>query len=199
VIEVSLSPEEVAKAANAARAVNENKNRVGKPHKSWGPTAPDEFTSRSESFKAELAVAKALGLDHGWEIFDGGDGRVDIRLPHPVTIPVTFLPWSPIDVQTIQVKYRGEPFRDLATEGLNFWRELKADIYILVWPGQADDSLLLVGWCTRDQFVNRIFSRPPVRMLGDKYEMRWEDDLNPIDSLVEGVKLALSKHASEVA
>lgn len=184
VIDVTLTPEEDSKAAAAALAVNENKERLGKPTRQWGAKAPDAFDIRYQSFRAELAVAKVLGLAHtGWEILAGGDGKIDLTVPFPTRLGTT-----------IQVKYRGERNRDLATEGIYFWRELKCAIYVVAWPGPTG-SVTLAGWCTRGDFLDRIVSRPPVRMLGEKWEMRWQD-LRPMSQLVEEVAHARAEAAA---
>lgn len=180
-IDVLLSEEDEAKAAAAAAAVNANKDRIGKPNTAWKP-GQDPLKMRRDSFRAELAVARFLGLDLEWEILDGGDDKIDIHLPHPV--------WmlddggSGVEAKTVQVKHRGERRRDLATDGLGFFRELKADIYVLAWPAEEGDAITLVGWCTRRDFFNRITSRAPIRMLGDKYEMKWETELRDMRDLL---------------
>lgn len=174
-IDVQLSVDERHRAAAAALAVNDNKARLGNPGSS-DKYGVDPFDSRYQSFCAEIAVSKVLGIpEPAWPLYAGGDGKVDLRTA---------------DGASVQVKYRGERQRDLATEGLDFWSELKADIYVLVWPGlEGAGSYTVVGWCTRKDFFSRVTERPPVRMKGLKYELRWQD-LHPALTLGEVIKVA---------
>jgi len=167
--EVRLSEEERQRAAAAAVAVNENKARLGKPG-SYDKYGVDPLESRYQSFCAEAAVAKVLGIpEPEWPVLPGGDGKIDLTTPAGLTV---------------QVKYRGERGRDLATEGLDFWDELRADVYVLVWPSLwGAGSYTVVGWCSREEFFNRILTREPVRMKGRKFEMRWQD-MRPMPELV---------------
>lgn len=176
-IEVFLTAQEEAHAAEIARQINANKDRLGKPHREW-KKGIDPYQIRRDSCRAELAFSKVVGLDWDPPILPGGDGKIDITLPWPTRYGAT-----------VQIKWRSEPERDLATEGLDFWDELRADIYVLAWPGQAG-SIVLAGWATRIDFWDRIFSRPPVRMLGRKYELRWQDELYPIETLIEEIERA---------
>lgn len=191
-IQVTLTPTQEQMARQAAEAVNANKARLGKAATVFLKEGNDSLSIRIASFRAELAVATALGIDHpGWAVLAGGDGKIDLTLPYPAR-----------PGQTIQVKWRGEPERDLATEGLRFWDELVADIYVLTWPGlpRADGAqsaeltrpgdagaITVVGWCTLDDFLHRIIARAPVRMRGEKWEVRWQD-LHPIETLIAEVR-----------
>lgn len=189
-IQVTLTPTQEQMARQAAEAVNANKARLGKAATVFQKEGNDSLSIRIASFRAELAVATALGIEHpGWAVLAGGDGKIDLTLPSR-TRPG----------QTIQVKWRGEPERDLATEGLRFWDELVADIYVLTWPGLPPvdgeppgqmGAITVVGWCTLDDFLHRIIARAPVRMRGEKWEVRWQD-LHPIETLIAEVRHAYS-------
>ena len=175
-VDVYLTPDEEAHAADIAREINANKARLHKKPRVWNPKV-DADTMRLQAMRSELALSKVLGLPWHPAILPGGDGKIDIRLPVPTRYG-----------QTIQVKMRTERERDLATDTLNFWDELRADIYVLVWPTADGGGLTLVGWCQAADFWERIFSRPPVRMAGYKYEMKWDEELYDMDLLIEEVK-----------
>ncbi|MCC6629689.1 MAG: hypothetical protein IT340_20105 [Chloroflexi bacterium] len=175
---VALTPQQETATRAAAEAVNEHKDAIGKPNIGWsrGGQPQDPLWQRWQSFRAEQAVANALGLgDLTWAIYDGGDGKVDLTLPFPTAVGATG-----------QVKYRSERQRDLATDGLDFHAELQAHWYVLVWPAAVGDALDIVGWCSRRDFLHRIMAREPVRMQGKKFEMRWQE-LRPIATLIDAV------------
>ena len=160
-LDVELTEAEVKAAYDAAVAINDHKAYLKKPGNSH-LYVDDPLDARVKSFCAETAVAKVLGIPApAWPILDGGDRKIDLTLP---------------DGQTVQVKYRGERGRDIATEGLDFWDELRADYYVLVWPGREPGRIFtVVGWATREDFFRRVTDRPPVRMRGRKWEIRWQD------------------------
>jgi hypothetical protein len=180
---VYLSESEEQHVAKAAAAVNDNKERVGKPNVAWsrGGVEQSPLQTRTDAFRAEFAVNKALGLDPlNWEIFEGGDGNSDITLPFYCILG-----------SRIQVKHRNERNRDLATSSLDHHKELKgADIFVLTWPSADQTGIDLVGWCFRNDFLSRIMDmrRPPVRFLGLRYEMKWDSDLRDIEELIEEVQ-----------
>jgi hypothetical protein len=190
-ITVTLTRDEEVRAVLAAFEVNENKEHLGKNTTAWTRRGEqvDPTLQRADAFRAEYAVAKLCGLPPlTWQLFDGGDGKIDLVLPYPTPLG-----------QRVQVKHRSERNRDLATSSLDHHDELKADLYVLAWPALDRDSggIDLIGWCTRDDFLARIMdlSRPPVRMLGLRYEMVWHRDLRPMQTLVEAVDAA--RHAYE--
>lgn len=92
------------------------------------------------------------------------------------------------DGRAVQVKYRGKRGWDLATDYTDkLHKELRADIYVLVWPGEAEGVYTLVGYCTQDDWKERIVSpRPPIFLRGYRYEIRWPD-LRPISELMSGM------------
>jgi hypothetical protein len=187
-IDIRLTPEEVAHCEESARAVNENKYRNGLPDNLWTVAGeePDPLATRSAAFRAEYALAKYLGLGKlTWKLYKYGDGRIDLVIPFPCPVG-----------RTIQVKHRNQRQRDMATAGLDFHHELQADLYVLTWPLDKTD-ITLVGWCTRDDFLQRIAMRPPVRMNGLKYEMCWDSDLRSMPSLYQEVQEARENYAAD--
>jgi hypothetical protein len=167
-IEVLLSRAEERYCQEMAKAINDNKKALGKTS-SFRGTDPDK--SRFDALRSECAVAKVLGLPYTVEIYAGGDGGVDLWLNELTSLG-----------RSVQVKWRGEPEKDLATDGLNFHHDLKADIYVLTWPG-VGRKIVLAGYCTKADFIKRILARPPDRMLGLKYAYKWQD-LKPIEDLI---------------
>lgn len=147
-----------------ARAIEMSKCHLPSPD--WGV---DSEESRFLSLCAERCVAQVLGCVHDPQVLPGGDGHIDLWLPRPTEYG-----------QTLEVKFRRERYRDLATTGLRFWEELQADLYVLVWPSrdgvwQPGDGFEIVGFATKQDFHQRIISRPPVRWRGEKWEIRWQD------------------------
>ena len=172
---VTLDEEELLSLYETAEAIEKNKARIPSTH--WGV---DSLESRFLSLCAERAVAKLLGCTHEVQVLSGGDGHVDLVLPRPTRYGFT-----------VEVKFRRERLRDLATSGLRFWEELKADIYVLVWPSadqgwSPEQGFTVVGFATRQQFLSRIVARPPIRMRGEKWDIPWHE-LTPISVLVQEV------------
>lgn len=175
-IEVLLSRAEERQCIDWAMAINDNKERLGKGrsgNRRFNGADPDQ--SRIDAIRSECALAKVLGLPYSVEVYDGGDGGVDLWLPE----------LTPLG-RSIQVKWRSEPERDIATDTLNFHKDLKADIYVLTWPG-AGRKITLVGYCTKKDFIKRILERPPDRLLGFKWAMKWDSELRPIEELIDVV------------
>ena len=178
-LDVLLTPEEEAYCRERGLAVNANKARLGMGK--GGSAARygdlDADANRVNSFRAECATAKALGLPYSVSILKGGDGGVDLRLKAPTVYG-----------DTVQVKWRAERDRDIATDGLDVSKDLRADIYVLAWPGPMERYITLVGWATYDDWYFRIWDRetrrPPVRMRGYKYEILWQE-LRPMAELIE--------------
>jgi hypothetical protein len=177
-LDVLLTDAEEAYCLQAGLAVNGNKERLGVGRGGGGSRYADldADANRVNSFRAECALAKVLGIPYSIEILSGGDGGVDLRLPVPCS-----------HGQTLQMKWRGERNRDIATDGLNFHRDLKCDIYVLAWPSVTLLDVTLVGFCTKRDWLKRILARPPVRMRGDKWEMKYQD-LRPIAGLIRAVE-----------
>jgi hypothetical protein len=171
VIEIALTASEEKQCVQWAMAINAHKAALGK-RGSRRYEGGDPDANRIAAIRSEYAVAKALKLPYSVEIYDGGDGGVDLWFPASTAVG-----------RSIQIKWRGEPGRDLATDSLNFHKDLRADIYVLCWPGR-DNQIALVGWCTRKDFLRRILARPPDRLLGLKWAMR-PADLRPIELLIE--------------
>jgi hypothetical protein len=171
--DVFLTEDEESQCLAWAIAINEHKAALNKPGRFRGV---NELEARVIGIRAELAVAKALEIPFNVEIFDGGDGGIDLTLPAPLSFG-----------STVQVKHRNRRETDLATNGLNFHRELKADLYVLTWRSE-DGAITLVGWCTKEDFIKRIIEKPPARLLGLKYEIRWKD-LRPINELLAMTRL----------
>lgn len=166
---MTLTPPERNKAREAATALSDKYAKLPSEHKrDFGAdtSTPDSWY---HSLKAEMAVAKHFGLvPPTWEIFQGmGDKDVDLHTASG---------------KRVQVKYRRQHGRDLALRSTDA-RELKPDYYVLVYPGYDDDTAEIAGWCTRDEFLERIFSRPPVRMVGLKYEMMPSELHSPEEAL----------------
>lgn len=173
---VVISHDDALMCEDAATAVEHHRRTTA----TWMPlleTALDSTLTRSVAFGAELAVARYLGLaDPIWEL-GWGDGGVDLTLDMPL----------PDGDSTIQVKYRRVQGKDMALEGLDFWKELRADLYVLTQPGllpRNDGSVgyELVGWCRRADWFHRVTARPPIWMHGRKYEMM-PRELQPLSSL----------------
>lgn len=175
-IEIELTPEEESQCLAWAVAIQQRKLELGRKSRRYAGTLDDVEVHRL-AFRAELALAKALGIPLSVEVLDGNDGGIDLVLPVPIPEGVT-----------VDVKWRSERERDLATDGLNFHYELRADLYVLAWPGD-EDRVCLVGYCTRGEFLYRVLSRPPVRLRGWRYEMRWQE-LHPIEELLAKVERA---------
>jgi len=174
---VVLDPAEVLDLAEVAARIEYGKRGI--PSRDWGVTS---WSSRLYSLCAERAVARALGCEHDPVVLVGGDGHVDLWLPEETAVG-----------RSIEVRFRRQRNRDLATQGLRFWEELVADIYVLVWPSAAEDwspldGFDIVGWVTRDDFHRRIVSRPPIRMKGEKWEIPYSDlrDFRELVSLSRG-------------
>jgi hypothetical protein len=180
VLDILLSESEEAQCREWGLAINANKERLGKGRRGSGNRYEgiDADVSRINAIRSEYAVAKALGVLYDCEILPGGDGGVDVTLPVPCRFG-----------KTVQVKWRSERERDLATETSgNLARDLRADIYILTWPGAVDRYITLVGFATMDDWRKRVFSRPAVWMRGEKWELRWKTELRPMQTLVEAVR-----------
>lgn len=180
---MTLDEDELLSLYERAQAIERNKARLPSEH--WGV---DSLESRFLALCAERAVAKLLGCAHEVQVLAGGDGHVDLVLPRPTRFGFT-----------IEVKFRRERMRDLATSGLRFWEELRSDIYVLVWPSQdqgwsPEQGFTVVGFATRQQFLRRVIARPPIRMRGEKWDIPWQE-LMPIAVLVEEVTRVTHSHA----
>lgn len=182
---VKLMPEEILELAQVAAAIEHSKRRFGKAD--WGVSS---LASRLYAVCAERAVAKALGCEHELVVLPGGDGHVDLVLPQETPVG-----------RTIEVRFRRKRQTDLATQGLRFWEELVADLYVLVWPAREGewtplDGFDIVGWATRDDFLQRIVSRPPIRMRGEKWELRYSElrDWGQLVSLLQERAEQASQH-----
>jgi hypothetical protein len=182
-VTVALDEEELLSLYEVAQAIERNKRHIPSEH--WGV---DSLESRFLSLCAERAVAKLLGCLHEVKVLSGGDGHVDLVLPKPTRFGFT-----------VEVKFRRERGRDLATARLRFWEELRSDIYVLVWPSSDQDwnpeqGFTVVGFATRQQFLERIIARPPVRFRGEKWDIPWQE-LTPIAVLAEEVTRVGLSHA----
>jgi len=173
---VRLVSEELVELRRIASAIEESKGKF--PSSDWGV---DSLESRFLSLCAERCVAHLLGCEHDIQVLPGGDGGIDLVLPRETVYG-----------RTIEVKFRRSRKSDIATASLRFWEELVADIYVLVWPAvepgwTPEQGFTVVGFATRRQFHERILSRPPVRMRGEKWEIPWQD-LQPIEVLIAEVR-----------
>jgi hypothetical protein len=174
-VTVTLTPEEQQRTWDFAHALDRKyASSAYLSKRNWARDA-NAVENWYHSLKAELAVAKHFGLvPPAWELFQGsGDKGSDLL--------TTF-------GKEVQVKYRRSRGTDLATKNLELYTELKPDFYVLVWPGEdgADDaSADVVGWCTRDEFLARILSRAPVRLAGQRYEMKPEELHSATEALTE--------------
>jgi hypothetical protein len=173
---VKLEPGELAELWRVAESIEESKQRF--PSSDWGV---DSLESRFFSLCAERCVAQLLGCEHEIQVLPGGDGGIDLVLPRET-----------IYGRTVEVKFRRSRKSDIATTSLRFWEELVADIYVLVWPAvdvswSPDLGFTVVGFATRRQFHERILSRPPVRMKGEKWEIPWQE-LWPVEVLIAEVR-----------
>jgi len=182
---VTLPPEEVLELAQVAAAIECSKRRFGNTN--WGVSS---LASRLYSLCAERCVASLLGCKHEVTVLPGGDGGIDLVLPRETAYG-----------RTIDVKFRRVRNTDLATRGLRFWEELVADLYVLVWPAGEEgwtplDGFDVVGWATREDFLKRIVSRPPVRMRGEKWEIRYSElrDWGQLVSLLQERAEQASQH-----
>jgi len=161
---VVLDPVEVLDLAEVAARIEYAKRNLAS--RDWGVTS---WASRLYSLCAERSVAKSLGCEHDPVVLLGGDGHIDLWLPFGTPVG-----------RSIEVRFRRKRQRDLATQGLRFWEELIADIYVLVWPTHDGDwspldGFDIVGWATRGDFHQRIVSRPPIRMKGEKWEIPYSE------------------------
>ncbi len=173
---VKLGAEELTELRRIAGAIEESKERF--PSADWGV---DNLESRFLSLCAERCVARLLGCEHEVEVLPGGDGGIDLVLPRETTYG-----------RTVEVKFRRSRKSDIATASIRFWKELVADIYVLVWPAvepgwSPEQGFTVVGFATRRQFHERILARPPVRMRGEKWEIPWQE-LVPIEVLIAEVR-----------
>jgi len=178
-LDILLSEAEEEQCKAWGLAINANKKRLGlkKTHGSRYDDI-DIDVSRVNAVRSERAVAKALGVLYSVEILPGGDGGVDLTLPVPCRFG-----------RTVQVKWRRERERDLATETSgNLSKDLRADIYVLTWPATVDRLITLVGFATMDDWKKRVFSRPAVWMRGEKWELKWDTELRPITTLIDAVR-----------
>lgn len=178
-LDVVLTDAEEGQCRVWGLAINANKERHGmtRTRNNARYQDLDGDQNRINPLRSELAVAKTLGIPYGVAIHKGGDGGVDLRLPVPCRYG-----------QTIQVKWRGERRRDLATETSgNLSKDLRADIYVLTWPGPEGCAVTLVGFATMEDWKKRIFSRPAVWMRGEKWELKWDSELRPMEMLIDAV------------
>jgi hypothetical protein len=102
-----------------------------------------------QSKKAEIAVAKVLGLEVNFEIFlNGGDNGIDLILPCG---------------KTIDIKYIGKKFFGLKTNG--FKKTFESDYGITVAPYFASKSMgedcchEIISFTTRDVFFEKSYER----------------------------------------
>jgi len=174
---IRLLPVELLSLAKTAAGIEYSKRMLRRSD--WGVNS---LASRIYALGAERAVAKALGCTHDPVVLPGGDGHVDLQIP--VVTPFG---------KTIEVRFRRKRGGDLATQGLRFWEELVADVYVLVWPSEGQNwtplcGYCVVGWATRDDFLRRIVSRPPIRMRGEKWEIPFSElrDFRVLVSLLRG-------------
>src|SRR5690348_13705261 len=186
-IEILLTHDEETQCEKWGIAINDHKEAIGKSRagsKRYEGLDPD--LARVSAIRSELAVAKILGLPYDVKIFDGGDGGVDLWLDAPIELG-----------RSIQVKWRSEAERDIATDGLNFHHDLKSDIYVLTWPGKGR-RICIVGYCTKADYIKRILEKAPDRLRGLKYAIKWQD-LRPIEELVQKVHYAADAAAKHQA
>lgn len=177
-LDILLSEAEEAQCRKWGLAINANKHRLGKG-RGGGKRYEgiDEDASRINAIRSEYAVAKALGVLYSVDILPGGDGGVDITLPVPCRFG-----------KTVQVKWRSERGRDLATDTSgNLSKDLRADMYVLTWPGIEAGYITLVGFATMDDWKKRVFSRPAIYMRGEKWELK-PSELRPITTLIDAVR-----------
>ena len=174
-LDVLLTEAEERQCRKWGLAINANKERHGMTRTKGNERYADldGDSSRVSAIRSELAVAKALGIPYTVKIHKGGDGGIDLRLTEPCYYG-----------ETVQVKWRGERERDLATDTLNIRKDLRADIYVLTWPGEGG-AITLVGFAVWEDWVRRFRSRNPVYMRGEKWELRWHDELRPVEGLIE--------------
>lgn len=164
-LDVYLSPREQRELQALAVAINENKRHL--PARTWHH---DAFQARYLSLCAERAVARITGAEHQVAVYPGGDKGIDLVLPTG---------------QTVQVKARSQRYRDLATDGIRFWEELQADVYILCWPTEDQQGITIVGYVTRERFLSWIISHRPQRLRGEKWVIPWQELDSVHDLLVQ--------------
>lgn len=84
-----------------------------------------------------------------------GDDGIDVRLKNG---------------KGIEIKYRGERGRDFAINTASI-DDFKAEIGVLMWPGQRARSFEIVGWITRDRFAE---IAEVVHLRGDRLLVPWQ-------------------------
>tara|TARA_Y100001963_G_scaffold96552_1_gene132935 strand:+ start:1178 stop:1741 length:564 start_codon:yes stop_codon:yes gene_type:complete len=122
-----------------AEARQANKERYGIASKRFDDQKSD-LEIHIMGMRAEYAVAAALGAKPRWELSLGGDSNSgDLVLP---------------DGRSCSVKYRNRQGWDFALQS-DDKSSFREDIGVLVYPGDKKGILLLRGWLTRDEFLDR--------------------------------------------
>lgn len=109
---------------------------------------------------AELAFGKLVGLEPNFEITLHGDSGWDFRTKNGLTI---------------EVKLRAERGGDFALVAPTL-EGMRADIGVLMWPSGEKDGYEFVGWTTR---VHAAQKGRTVKLLSDRYLVRWQDLIEP--------------------
>lgn len=165
---VTLTEDDRQRVSDLAHARNDKKEHAGVTSRKFDDTK-SELQAHYEGIEGELAVAKALKLPVDEASSLKGDSGFDLRTPQGFTIEVR------------RRTKRGWAFALNSDSVCDF----KADIGVLVWPGEKADELDVCGWTTRVHFALK--AKKANYNHGERLVLE-QSDLFPMDRLVKAIE-----------
>lgn len=156
-IAFSLSKPDLALARWIGR--ERNAAKAGIPSHKYATTRASDEEIHVLGARAEIAVARVLGVEPDRNFYRHGDGGVDLR----------------VGGHTVDVKMRSTPYTDLLVQP--DLSDFRADCIILCWPwGGNEYTVAVIGLVTRKRFIEKATALP---LASPRLMIRWSD-LTPI-------------------
>lgn len=135
-----LSEDELHTAAAIANERNADKESAGIKSKKIAKDRSD-LEVHMENAKARIAVARSLGIEEITHTVrkNGRCGEPDFFLPNGLSV---------------EVHYRDRAGWDYALSSCDY-KDFKADVGVLVWPGDNNKSVTIVGWISKIALLDR--------------------------------------------
>ena len=149
-----------------ARWIGRERNaaKAGIPSRKYATTKATDEEIHVLGAKAEIAVARVLGVEPDRNFYRHGDGGVDLR----------------VGGYTVDVKMRSTPYTDLLIQP--DLSDFRADCIILCWPwGTGENTVAVIGLVTRKRFVEKATF---LHLASPRLVVRWSD-LTPIGEPVQ--------------